>query len=92
MSLPSPPLKEAEARNIFRQLILGIEYLHYNQIIHRDIKPDNILFSEDPKLEHEPVCKIVDFGVSENFSQTGESVFLFFCIPLHPSSYSTEAR
>lgn len=37
----------------------ALEYLHYNQVAHRDIKPDNILLTEDRR-----VCKLVDFGVS----------------------------
>ncbi|KAH9823994.1 kinase-like domain-containing protein [Melampsora americana] len=61
-----------ESRNIFRQLILGIEYLHFNEILHRDIKPDNILFFENPKTCNEPLCKIVDFGVSETFGKDGD--------------------
>ncbi|GAA5855536.1 hypothetical protein JCM8547_007879 [Rhodosporidiobolus lusitaniae] len=55
------PYLEEEARNIFRQLVLGIAYLHHNEIIHRDIKPDNALFA-DPSRTH---VKLVDFGVSK---------------------------
>ncbi|MBW0517158.1 hypothetical protein O181_056873 [Austropuccinia psidii MF-1] len=66
------PLSEAKARNVFQQVMLGIEYLHFNQIIHHDIKPDNILYFEDPNLVHDPCCKIVDFGVSEVFSKPGD--------------------
>lgn len=35
--------------------------MHANDIVHRDIKPDNLLISKDD------VLKIVDFGVSEMF-------------------------
>jgi serine/threonine protein kinase len=70
-------LSEPSARNVFRQMILGIEYLHFNQVIHRDIKPDNILYFEDPNARPDPICKIVDFGVSESFAKPGESALSF---------------
>jgi len=57
---------EPESRRIFQQIILGIEYLHANGISHRDIKPDNLLFSKG-------TVKIVDFGVSEMFSPLNDS-------------------
>ncbi|PLW22486.1 hypothetical protein PCASD_10835 [Puccinia coronata f. sp. avenae] len=68
----SERLTESSARNVFRQIILGIEYLHFNQVIHRDIKPDNILYFENPKTHPFPRCKIVDFGVSESFAKPGD--------------------
>ncbi|KAK8090273.1 hypothetical protein PG997_005234 [Apiospora hydei] len=57
------PYPEEQCRHWFRDLILGIEYLHAQGVIHRDIKPDNLLLTEDD------ILKIVDFGVSEIFEK-----------------------
>ncbi|KAK6350679.1 hypothetical protein TWF718_003864 [Orbilia javanica] len=57
------PFAENDCRYWFRDLMLGIEYLHAQGIIHRDIKPDNLL------LNHNNCLKIVDFGVSEIFDK-----------------------
>lgn len=57
------PYPEDVCRLYFRDLILGIEYLHAQGIVHRDIKPDNCL------INHEDILKVVDFGVSEMFEK-----------------------
>jgi calcium/calmodulin-dependent protein kinase kinase 2 len=49
---------ESTTRKIFRDLVCGLEYLHYHNIAHRDIKPQNILLTEDW------VSKLADFGQS----------------------------
>lgn len=61
------PIDESIARSYLIQIMLGIEYLHYHDIVHRDIKPDNILLQDNRKT-----CKIVDFGVSEFFVKPGD--------------------
>ncbi|CAH7684868.1 kinase-like domain-containing protein, partial [Phakopsora pachyrhizi] len=48
-----------QARNTFRQVLLGLEYLHYQGTIHQDIKPANLLWTAD-----RATVKISDFGVS----------------------------
>lgn len=40
-------IPEAEAKYLFRQLVLGIQYLHRHNIVHRDLKCENIMLSKD---------------------------------------------
>lgn len=63
----STVFQEDELRNCARQLLLGLEYLHENNICHRDLKPENILVAGDG------VYKIADFGVAHLFEETKEA-------------------
>jgi len=52
-------LKENVAKFVFKQLIEGLEHCHNRNVVHRDIKLDNILLNSKGKI------KICDFGVSK---------------------------
>ncbi|XP_028044951.1 serine/threonine-protein kinase par-1 isoform X2 [Monomorium pharaonis] len=60
------PLNEATARRYFRDVVMGVEYLHYQKIVHRDIKPSNLLVDRDDRI------KIADLGVSTELRESGE--------------------
>ena len=56
--LMNQPIPAQECRQYFRDVLRGIAYLHACNIVHRDIKPQNILISSDG------IAKIGDFGAS----------------------------
>jgi calcium-dependent protein kinase len=54
-----------QAAEIIRQIIIALNYAHANNIVHRDIKLENILFLN--KDENDFRLKIIDFGLSKYF-------------------------
>lgn len=44
-------LTEPEARYYLRQIVLGCQYLHRNQVIHRDLKLGNLFLNEDLEVK-----------------------------------------
>ncbi|CAI6352580.1 unnamed protein product [Macrosiphum euphorbiae] len=52
----------SEIKELTRQLLNGLFYMHTNKIIHRDMKTSNILVTK------EGILKIADFGLSRSFT------------------------
>jgi mitogen-activated protein kinase kinase kinase len=57
------PFEEPLIRNFIRQVLIGLSYLHGEDIIHRDIKGANIL------IDIKGTVKIGDFGISRKVNQ-----------------------
>jgi serine/threonine protein kinase len=75
-------LPESDVKDMARQLLSALDYLHGEGVTHRDVKPDNILIARRSPLH----AKLTDFGLSkvvEN-EQTGLRTFcgtLLYCAP-----------
>lgn len=56
---------EEEARQVFKQMMLALNYCHSQGVAHRDLKPENFLFQNKDK---DSTIKLIDFGLSIKFS------------------------
>ena len=76
-----PPLDESKAREIFRDIVLGLEFcksrriiliiieiVHFKGIIHCDLKPENIFVTANGKAQ------IGDFGISVILDDAAEDL------------------
>jgi serine/threonine-protein kinase len=55
---PQVPLETERALDIARQIAEALVYLHGLHVVHRDVKPENVLITRDGGL------KILDFGIA----------------------------
>jgi MAP/microtubule affinity-regulating kinase len=53
---PGRRLGEDEGRRVFRQVLQGMEYCHSQDVVHRDLKLENLLLDESDNV------RIIDFG------------------------------
>ena len=52
------------------QACSGLEYAHRHNIIHRDVKPGNLMITGGPVGGGEMTCKLTDFGIARAAEQT----------------------
>ena len=67
----------ADRLDLFRQVCSGVQHAHQKGIIHRDIKPNNVLVGE---VDGKPVPKVIDFGIAKALERplTDKTLFTEF--------------
>lgn len=78
------PMKESEVLELSLQIARGLEHAHKHNVVHRDVKPSNIMVSGAESAGGAGKVKIVDFGVaqlvqhqhqeSNRLTHTGETI------------------
>lgn len=65
---PPGGIGEANAQRYFRDVVEGLMYLHSQNVIHGDIKPENLLIASDGRI------KIGDFSISQIFKDNDDEL------------------
>jgi len=76
-------LSERRAKNIMYMLLYGVNHMHQNKYIHRDLAPRNILFESTKKSS---IIKIIDFDItkkmcSELNQRMGDDYYYHYLAP-----------
>ena len=54
-------LNPSHVKCILKQVLEGVKYLHENKVMHRDLKPHNIIVTSNGTV------KLIDFNSAKNF-------------------------
>ena len=65
------PIVEQEAKRLFRQLVKAIQFCHDNNIVHRDLKLENVMLDKDVNV------KLIDFGFTREYESKSKLLDTF---------------
>ncbi|ETW59023.1 CAMK/CDPK protein kinase [Plasmodium falciparum CAMP/Malaysia] len=78
-------LMESESALIVRQICCALQYLHSNNIIHRDIKAENFLF----KNKNTKNIKLIDFGMAKRVNNKKKNIYnIYIYIYIYIKKYT----
>ena len=60
--MESEIMNQEKIKSIIFQLLLALDYCHSNRVLHRDLKPQNILVNKD-----DLTIKLADFGLARTY-------------------------
>lgn len=88
--LAKNPVSMTELSRLLIDVLEGLKYLHSQGIIHRDIKPQNILLGRDK--QNKLIAKIADFGISKaaDANQASASLLLGTIEYMAPEQFNPE--
>eukprot|EP00930_Biecheleria_cincta_P051171 TRINITY_DN3632_c0_g1_i1.p1 TRINITY_DN3632_c0_g1~~TRINITY_DN3632_c0_g1_i1.p1 ORF type:complete len:593 (+),score=113.61 TRINITY_DN3632_c0_g1_i1:44-1822(+) len=81
---------ESDAADVMRQMLQAVNYLHSHNIVHRDLKLENWMYSEQEHRDDDRL-KLIDFGFSRILHDAAETLDMP-CGTLHYSSPEVLAR
>ena len=94
-------LSESAARQTAREMLNALKYVHERGVIHRDVKPENILVKrEQLRNKDDPRFVLIDFGMASEFdpnngigSLTGQAGSPSYVAPevIDPGTYNNKA-
>lgn len=83
-STPGGFLPLRRAKSLLSDAARGLEYIHQQGFLHRDLKPGNILIGDDG------AGKLSDFGLAERMNATGEASPFGYSLHLAPEEVAGE--
>jgi serine/threonine protein kinase len=66
-------MTEEQAKFYFLEILVGLNYIHQQNIVYRDLKPENLLIALDGHI------KIADFGLAKPLALENKKVAYSFC-------------
>ena len=60
--IPEPGVPMEKVKDLMWQILCGVDFLHSHRIVHRDIKPQNILYKPCPTEDGKLDIRLADFG------------------------------